>query len=174
MMKWDATEHARRRVVERFGVKEESSAILWINQRMEGAAYVTNAPDSSGNMRRVFLGRGVVFHASLTDDVIYTVIPAQKRAEWTETLRKVAERELRKFNAKAVAEERSLIEQRNALELEIIDVKCALLSARSAVKRDALQVRFNDMSASLKEIDRLLAESRRSVVRMAESFSVAL
>jgi len=170
---WSATDHAKARIVERFGVPE-AGAIDWLNNRMKTAEYVTNAPDTAGKMRRVFIGKGVVFHASLTENVIFTVIRAQRRPDWSEAIRKAAEKELRKFNARAVAEERTLIMERSTLEIEILDVKAALLATRSATKKIKIQERYNELSTKLAEIERAIIDVRRSVVRMAESFSAAM
>lgn len=173
IVKWDATEHAKGRIVERFRVAE-TGVLDWLNNRMQTAEYVTNAPDAQGKMRRVFIGKGVVFHASLTENVIYTVVPAQRRTEWAETLQKVAEKEIRKFNTKAIAEERELLTRRSDMESRIVDIKGAMLSARSSARKTNLLAQYNEMNAELAEIERNLVENRRSVVRMAESFYAAM
>lgn len=168
-MKWSATNHALKRVTERFGVKPES-ALNWINQRMDGADYVTNAPDEYGRMRRVFLNKGVIFHVSLTDDCVYTVMKTQRQDVWSDAIRKAAEREIRKFNAKVLANESELVKQRVAMEIEIIDLKTTLLSTRSETRRSALLTQLTEISAKLAEVERALNDNRRSVVKMAESF----
>lgn len=172
-MTWSASDHAIQRVTERFGIKADA-ALQWLNQRMDGADYVTNAPDENGKMRRVFLNKACVLFVSLTENVVVSVRKPQRQSVWEESLRKAAEKELRKFNAKALAEESELVTQRTAVEIEIIGVKTTLSSTRSEARRNALITQLNELGARLADIERALIDNRRSVVKMAESFYSAM
>jgi hypothetical protein len=172
-MKWGATDHALQRVTERFGVSS-AGALNWINQHMLNAEHITNAPDEQGRMRRVFIGKGVIMHVSLTDDVVYTVMKPQRREIWTESIRKAAIREIRKFNLKAMEIERELVTRRSTLEIDLINVKTTLLSIRTIPKKSAFQTRLSEISVNLADVERELNENRRSVVRMAESYSAIM
>jgi hypothetical protein len=173
MTKWYATEHALDRVAERFKVAREG-ALQWIRQQMETAMYVTNAPDSQGSLRRVFVNSRVVLYASLSEDMVYSVIRPQKRTVWNDTFRKIAEKEIRKFNAAAIAEERTLLAARNEIEFSILTARSALLSTRSDKRKTVLEAELTELTAKLAVIEREINAKRRSVVSMAESFFSAV
>ena len=172
-MTWTATDHTKTRAIQRFRVAE-AAVDAWINEKMAEATYLTNAPDEQGRMRRVYVAKGVVLHASLTDSVIYTVIPASRLGRCTDAVKAAADREIKKARKEALDQERALMTERNEVTEALLDVKAAMLTARTERKAAALYDKMIALDTRVAEIDRDISDARRSVVRVASGFAAMI
>lgn len=173
--KWSAMPHAIKRARERFAVKGTDTHVKdWIANLIDKGTYVGIIPDDDGKMRRVYTsGKAVVFVA-LADNAAVTVRQATVHTEWKAAVMKMAERELRKANRKALAKERELVGLRSQMETEVCELRFAALGARSSAKRNACNARINALTVRITELDRDINRVRRDVLKAAESFSAVI
>lgn len=173
--KWSAMPHAIKRARERFAVKGTDTHVKeWIANLIDTGMFIGCIPDDDGKMRRVFTsGKAVVFVA-LSDNAALTVRQSKVHTEWKAAVQKMAERELRKANRKALASERELVGLRSQMETEVCELRLAALSARSAAKRNACHARINALTVRITELERDINRVRRDVLKAAESFSAVM
>jgi len=146
----------------------------WARQQMSNADFVGVAPDASGKLRRVYANSTVILFAAVGENVIVTVMQPNKHVEWRTALRKIAERELRKYQAASLKEEQTLISRKASLDSEIIGVRLSLLTARSERKKADLQSKLSELIVESAVSERNLNENRRKFSNMTQSFYATL
>lgn len=172
-LKYGSTDHAVKRARDRFQVKGSDFEVKsWISSRVDSAEFVGVIPDGEGKMRRCFIKDNVVLFLDVTADIVMSVRKTNPRNEWTESLAKIADKEIRKAKRVVYEKEAKLIRERYEAESEMCELKMSTTTLKSKDKIAAADLRICEIVADVTRLDEEIRNLRREAMKIVESFRI--
>jgi hypothetical protein len=162
------TNHAIERANERFNIPK-AKASEWIKSKVRHSEFISITMTDEGKEGRLFAKDGIAFVLNLDRDLVITVYKPFEHQLIVETIKKVALRELRKFERQE--NKISKINNLTMAELEVEKATCNLdiLKSRSQSKKNALQARINAVQMRIEELNNEVISAKREKTNVAKS-----
>jgi len=160
--------HAHKRAVERFGVKDPQN---WVRQKMEHAKYMDEVIDEKGKPGRLFACNGVNLDLALDNPVVTTVMIPQACRKSKRSIERLARKEIDKAEKDEVRAIRRAEVLRGEIEMELGELRIKLARSRSFPKQLSYKGRIKALEMRLADLPEEQTEAKRQKTRIVRGFA---